>query len=171
MNKTLGQIAYEAYCAQTGWKSLVSGAQLPPWEEVKPEIQIAWQASAQQVWWRGNIGGPSSLSELRDRIAMSAMQGYMMGNILHDQPYQWGPNIATLAYTMADYMMAERAQVTKPADEKEFQTLQTCRDHWKTSFDHERENVIRLRKLVQQLHAIGTPDCKCRDCNLAAAPA
>ena len=46
-NKTYGQIAYEAYCAYTNWKSLVSGADLPKWESVKPEIKEAWEESAQ----------------------------------------------------------------------------------------------------------------------------
>jgi hypothetical protein len=45
----LGQIAYEAYCAQTGWKSLISGAALPPFAELKTPIQEAWRAAAQAV--------------------------------------------------------------------------------------------------------------------------
>lgn len=40
-----GQIAYEAYCGHTNWKSLVSGADLPQWAEVKPEIKAAWEAA------------------------------------------------------------------------------------------------------------------------------
>jgi hypothetical protein len=37
-----GQVAYDTYCNHTGWKSLVSGADLPQWKDVKPEIQAAW---------------------------------------------------------------------------------------------------------------------------------
>lgn len=48
-NKTLGQIGYEAYCSSTGWKSLISGAQLPPWSEVKSEIQLAWETAGGQM--------------------------------------------------------------------------------------------------------------------------
>lgn len=44
--KTLGQVAYEAYAAHTNWKSLASGAALPQWDETKPEIRAAWDASA-----------------------------------------------------------------------------------------------------------------------------
>ena len=44
--KPIEQIAYEAYCAHTEWKSLITGAPLPPWEEVKPEIKAAWRAAA-----------------------------------------------------------------------------------------------------------------------------
>ena len=49
MPKTYGQIAYEAYCADSGGKSLVSGAPLPTWEETKPEIRGAWHAAANAV--------------------------------------------------------------------------------------------------------------------------
>ena len=43
------QLAYEAYCRHTQWKSLVSGAQLPEWVLLKPEIQDAWRAAADAV--------------------------------------------------------------------------------------------------------------------------
>jgi hypothetical protein len=44
--KTMGQVAYEAYCTHTGWKSLATGSPLPPWEHVKPEMHEAWEAAA-----------------------------------------------------------------------------------------------------------------------------
>lgn len=47
--RSLGQIAYEGYCADSGGKSLVSGAQLPTWSALVPEIQHAWSASASAV--------------------------------------------------------------------------------------------------------------------------
>lgn len=50
--KTLGQIAYEAYCEKTGWKTLFGGHSLPPWLEVKPEVQVAWNASGEAVAFR-----------------------------------------------------------------------------------------------------------------------
>jgi hypothetical protein len=40
------KLAYNAYCEAAGWKSLVSGAPLPQWEDLKPEIQLAWGAAA-----------------------------------------------------------------------------------------------------------------------------
>jgi hypothetical protein len=49
MKKTPGQTAYEGYCEHTGWKSLISGAQLPEWEKLKKEIQEAWEKAAQAV--------------------------------------------------------------------------------------------------------------------------
>lgn len=47
--KSFGAIAYEAYCEHTGWKSLVSGADLPQWSALSPEIRAAWEAAASAV--------------------------------------------------------------------------------------------------------------------------
>ena len=44
-----GQIAYEAYCKSSGGKSLISGAELPPWVNLSLEIQRAWNAAADAV--------------------------------------------------------------------------------------------------------------------------
>jgi hypothetical protein len=49
MKKTLGQVAYEAYCEQTHWKSAISGADLPSFNVQKIEIQVAWEAAARAV--------------------------------------------------------------------------------------------------------------------------
>lgn len=38
------KMAYEAYCNHTDWKSLVSGQPLPQWQDVRPEIKVAWEA-------------------------------------------------------------------------------------------------------------------------------
>ena len=47
--------------------------------------------------------------------------------------------------------------------------LTTCRDHWKASFEHERTNVIRLRREVHRLHSMGgIMDCDCPDCVLVS---
>jgi hypothetical protein len=40
-----GQTAYEAYCKSSGGKSLISGAPLPAWDGLKPEIKTAWEAA------------------------------------------------------------------------------------------------------------------------------
>lgn len=45
----LAKIAYDAYCASTGGKSLISGDQLPPFDALKPEIKNAWRAAAEAV--------------------------------------------------------------------------------------------------------------------------
>lgn len=45
----LGQVAYEAYCESTGWKSAVSGAPLPGWDTQTEEIKQAWKAAALAV--------------------------------------------------------------------------------------------------------------------------
>lgn len=46
---SLGQVAYEAYCNHTGWKSAISGAPLPQWKDVKPDIKAAWESAGQAV--------------------------------------------------------------------------------------------------------------------------
>lgn len=48
MQKTMGQIAFEAY------KEAVSGkayddTPIPEWDQVKPEIRLAWELAAQRV--------------------------------------------------------------------------------------------------------------------------
>ena len=49
MQKTLGNIGYDAYCKFTDNKSLVSGATLPPFAELKTPIQEAWEKAGQAV--------------------------------------------------------------------------------------------------------------------------
>lgn len=44
--ETYGQHAYERYIYATGGKSLVSGAELPPFASLSPEIRKAWVAAA-----------------------------------------------------------------------------------------------------------------------------
>lgn len=40
-----GKAGYDAYCKQTGGKSLVTGDPLPPFEALKPSIKDAWAAA------------------------------------------------------------------------------------------------------------------------------
>ena len=47
--KSHGQRCYEAYRTHAGRRSLVTGADLPEWEGMPPEIQAAWQAAASAV--------------------------------------------------------------------------------------------------------------------------
>lgn len=65
--KTLGQKGYEAYCASTGWKSLVSGAQLPEWKNVKGDIQLAWENAGLQIAY-GLLGEIGVLKASRDAL-------------------------------------------------------------------------------------------------------
>lgn len=44
-----GKVAYDAYCESTGGVSLISGAKLPGWDELKTEIKTAWEAAANAV--------------------------------------------------------------------------------------------------------------------------
>jgi hypothetical protein len=41
-----GKIAYEAYIAKTGGKSLVTGDTLPAWVDLRADIKEAWEAAA-----------------------------------------------------------------------------------------------------------------------------
>lgn len=49
MGRELGEVAYAGYCAASDGKSLVSGAELPSWENLPEEIRTAWRASADAV--------------------------------------------------------------------------------------------------------------------------
>jgi hypothetical protein len=45
----LGQVAYEAYSANTGGKSLASGDDLPAWDQLADVYRTAWIATARDV--------------------------------------------------------------------------------------------------------------------------
>ena len=45
----LGRTAYEAYCETTGWKSAVTGADLPRFYDTPQEVQKGWCSAAQAV--------------------------------------------------------------------------------------------------------------------------
>jgi len=49
VEKTLGQIGYEAYRGFTGGKSLVSGQPIPEFEKLSTPIQEAWEKAGQAV--------------------------------------------------------------------------------------------------------------------------
>ena len=58
LNARYGQVAYEAYRTHTDGRSLVSGAELPPWDGLSPEIQEAWTVAAAAV-----LGGAMPVSQ------------------------------------------------------------------------------------------------------------
>lgn len=47
--KSLGNIAYDAYCAATNWKSVYTGADLPQYDQQRPEVIAAWEAAGVAV--------------------------------------------------------------------------------------------------------------------------
>lgn len=47
--KTLGQVAYEAYYRHSKGKSLVSGGALPTWEGQHDNIKKAWESAGTAV--------------------------------------------------------------------------------------------------------------------------
>jgi hypothetical protein len=48
-DERLGQVAYEAYSANTGGRSLASGDDLPMWGDLQDVYQTAWIAAARAV--------------------------------------------------------------------------------------------------------------------------
>ena len=61
--RSLGQVAYEAYCERSDGVSLVSGEQLPSWDDLSPVIAEAWEAAGQDV--ARNLPGPDDGIEYR----------------------------------------------------------------------------------------------------------
>jgi hypothetical protein len=47
--KSYGQIGYEAYCAHTKGKSLITGSKLPEWDALMPHIREAWDAAGAAI--------------------------------------------------------------------------------------------------------------------------
>ena len=52
-----GKIAYEAYCLSSEGRSLISGAALPKWENLRDDIRNAWEAAAMAVLNHGDAKG------------------------------------------------------------------------------------------------------------------
>jgi hypothetical protein len=48
--KSYGQIGYEAYCAHTNGKSLITGSVLPTWDKLMPHIREAWEAAGAAIY-------------------------------------------------------------------------------------------------------------------------
>lgn len=45
----VGQVAYDAYCEETGGKSTVTGGTLPSWDNLATTVQDAWNAAGGAV--------------------------------------------------------------------------------------------------------------------------
>lgn len=52
---TLGEVAYSGYFVACSGKSLISGAELPSWDEQSVQIRAAWVAAAEAV--RAKVNG------------------------------------------------------------------------------------------------------------------
>jgi hypothetical protein len=46
---TLGNVAYNGYRKASGGKSLVTGAPIPPWDDMPEAIKDAWDMAAGEV--------------------------------------------------------------------------------------------------------------------------
>lgn len=62
-----GREAYESYCKSSGGKSLISGADLPEWDKLGWQIQLAWHDAARGVITklRGYPGLPDCPNRMR----------------------------------------------------------------------------------------------------------
>lgn len=49
MSEDLAKLAYNAYCYTTDWKSAVTGAPLPQFDQTSPAVKLAWSAAAKAV--------------------------------------------------------------------------------------------------------------------------
>ena len=63
--RELGEVAYAGYFKASGGKSLISGADLPAWDEQAPEIRQAWNLGAMAVvdYWREAGDGDERLPD------------------------------------------------------------------------------------------------------------
>jgi hypothetical protein len=52
-DERLGRLCYEAYCTNTGGKSLINGDDLPPWDSLDSALKSAWIAAAREVLANG----------------------------------------------------------------------------------------------------------------------
>ncbi len=60
LNPRYGRVAYEAYRNHTEGRSLVTGAELPPWDGLTPQIQEAWTVVAAAVLGGGSLPVPTT---------------------------------------------------------------------------------------------------------------
>lgn len=44
-----GRTAFEAYAERAGGRSLVTGQDIPPWDNTRQEVRDAWEAAAEAV--------------------------------------------------------------------------------------------------------------------------
>ncbi len=68
MKKDYGKIAYTAYRAHSQGKSLVSGADIPEWEHLKVDIQIAWEKAAKAVVAEVVLDTTGDFMQARDAV-------------------------------------------------------------------------------------------------------
>jgi hypothetical protein len=56
-DERLGQVAYDAYCMNTGGRSLATGDDLPTWDAMSDAFRTAWIAAA-----RATIANAAAMS-------------------------------------------------------------------------------------------------------------
>lgn len=114
--KTIGQIGYEAYCASTGWKSLVSGQPLPQWEKVAERIQSAWEAAGTAITQHVENPVQAGQATLVDTDLMPF--GKYKGKRMQDVPahylhYLWQDGLKGQDAPVANYIRNNLATLSK----------------------------------------------------------
>jgi len=72
-----GQLAYEAYRSSSGGKSLVSGAELPPWDDLPEDIRDAWCDAGHAVAQQADADSAAAAgTEPATRYARVEQMGY-----------------------------------------------------------------------------------------------
>lgn len=109
VEKSLGQLAYEAYCDHTGWKSLVSGCKLPSWDLLGDCIKAAWETSASRV--SECVTGRPTVELAPDERKEFALQQWMQDvtSLLCYQPEVPLKHKESLVKALDNYFNASRA--------------------------------------------------------------
>lgn len=82
--KRLARAAYEGYIKQSGGKSLVTGDPLPPFDQLKPEIQEAWASAAGAI--EGEIANHNRYEQARQVAIIAAAMKRALGNLRYRVP-------------------------------------------------------------------------------------
>lgn len=77
--KSLGQIAYEAYCATTDWKSAVTGAPLPQYNEQREAVIAAWEAAGTAVAAHVLVSSEEAIDNVLKNAATNKPEGLYRG--------------------------------------------------------------------------------------------
>ena len=86
--KTPAQIAYEAYCEHVGWKSAITGDELPHWEYLPARIKDAWGSSVLGVIGRFIQHCDTRESELLSKYC-NYLKSFIPDETLYSDFYHW----------------------------------------------------------------------------------
>ncbi len=114
-NTELARIAYDAYRDHTGGVSLPTGQPIPQWPQLRPEIQAAWQASADAVkmtepkdgFW-GGIAARMQIERNKARTEIERLRGCVISAMIDFQHGLDGTAKAKLSLLLDGIMKTPR---------------------------------------------------------------